>query len=759
MVFGSRARGGYGRNKKRKKIQLQPVHPQEADDPPAEENDVEMPDLKRRTVDYDSDDDQSFAGVEVDTSDSDPAVEDFMKEEHDIFGTDCVQRLSIAFCFVNKYQAEKDSKECPWDGKGGIIANIRKDLGLNPRCKVKYILEDVLNCQCAGTQYTGERRKHSDIKPGPKVIITTDSPEAQIVADSMEAGMSCRLAWHLVNEYRRQQELESLAFSAAYGLIARLKPKVKKVKQLKQGSNDETSCWAISRDQWVTQLLICYGKLTLTAEDFPDKVLPACFDSTKLRKYKEHGSFYIDEAHSKVAPGGDNCVGGSKKEGLTFPRDENGKLDLENGVHSKEQLSLMKCKFTEEVRMCFGVAKVIPLDENGAHLPEEGRRMRPFDYSRNNILTIKDYKAKMGEVIKRVKELPIGGKEWVIKGGEAGFIYRNDLVSALKGCGRVRVLALEKSNIHTVSDLAALNSMEQQNISQLTKENGHVSLTLLAKLCEQARTCRDEDRPADVDYRKAQNPYKEKYGDDCEKKISQSAAMRPFRCITELIEHVIAEGHRIFKGTTHEHDWVFYHDALSLMTAKDTKEWMCEKGYLERWILPQNGLLKDNPALKRFWDRPIGDSPELMPLDNTLNKDIHEAVIRHMAATMNLEDDDPRKFSMSTPKRGASAYLRVNDPVEGVAPTSERIIQDIDRVFDSMVLIRAKKGCVIDDASVRNGHRQEAAMVGREGGDRRGGARVRKLDKHDYKSQHWHRDAEEALQMKLEDVQKKVQIN
>jgi hypothetical protein len=28
------------------------------------------------------------------------------------------------------------------------------------------------------------------------------------------------------------------------------------------------------------------------------------------------------------------------------------------------------------------------------------------------------------------------------------------------------------------------------------------------------------------------------------------------------------------KGTTHEKDWVFYHDALSLMTANETMEWM-----------------------------------------------------------------------------------------------------------------------------------------------------------------------------------------
>ncbi len=77
-----------------------------------------------------------------------------------------------------------------------------------------------------------------------------------------------------------------------------------------------------------------------------------------------------------------------------------------------------------------------------------------------------------------------------------------------------------------------------------------------------------------------------------------------------------------------------------------------------------------------------------------------------------------------------------------------------------MLLIGAKKGCVIDAVSVRDGHCQEAVMVGRvNGGERRGGIRVRKLGKHDYKSQPWHRDAKEALQIKLECAQKKVRIN
>jgi hypothetical protein len=53
--------------------------------------------------------------------------------------------------------------------------------------------------------------------------------------------------------------------------------------------------------------------------------------------------------------------------------------------------------------------------------------------------------------------------------------------------------------------------------------------------------------------------------------------MSPFVCISEVVEHIVVETARIYKGTKKEDDWMFYHDALSLMTAKDTIKWMQEK--------------------------------------------------------------------------------------------------------------------------------------------------------------------------------------
>jgi hypothetical protein len=57
--------------------------------------------------------------------------------------------------------------------------------------------------------------------------------------------------------------------------------------------------------------------------------------------------------------------------------------------------------------------------------------------------------------------------------------------------------------------------------------------------------------------------------------------MSPYVCVTKMIEHIVAESALIFKGTKYEDSWVFYHDALSLMTAKETIMWMEEKGLHE----------------------------------------------------------------------------------------------------------------------------------------------------------------------------------
>ena len=86
------------------------------------------------------------------------------------------------------------------------------------------------------------------------------------------------------------------------------------------------------------------------------------------------------------------------------------------------------------------------------------------------------------------------------------------------------------------------------------------------------------------------------------------------------------------------------------MMAKATIKWMKEQDYYKYWILPFNDLHIAQPDLFAYVGCPVGNSPENMPWDTKLNRDLHEAVLRHVSMTFQLDKKCPEKFDMSTPK-------------------------------------------------------------------------------------------------------------
>jgi hypothetical protein len=262
--------------------------------------------------------------------------------------------------------------------------------------------------------------------------------------------------------------------------------------------------------------------------------------------------------------------------------------------------------------------------------------------------------------------------------------------------------------------------------------------------------------PAEVDYRLCADPYLAKYGPDRRiDEIKKSVTLSANVCITEMVKHIYDESELLFRGTPNENDWWFWHDALSLMTAKETVLWMKENGYYSRWLLPELDLYQDYPEVKRRYDgRPIGDTPEGMPLDNNLNQDLHTDVERQVAATLMLGEDDERKFSTSTPNRLTDAYLRV---WESVGPTPQRIVQDVLKVGPSWEDIWNNKGGYIQNVS-RDGKRKamldDATIVTTtmETKNSRGGARKRILPQDNYGDTRLHSDAQNALSERLEKI-------
>ena len=84
-----------------------------------------------------------------------------------------------------------------------------------------------------------------------------------------------------------------------------------------------------------------------------------------------------------------------------------------------------------------------------------------------------------------------------------------------------------------------------------------------------------------------------RYGEERWREIIRGTkGMKKYVSINQLVQHMYDKTGKVFKGTTHERTWKFYHNALSLMSAKECCLHMEQTGILKRWILPEEGLNK-----------------------------------------------------------------------------------------------------------------------------------------------------------------------
>ena len=113
---------------------------------------------------------------------------------------------------------------------------------------------------------------------------------------------------------------------------------------------------------------------------------------------------------------------------------------------------------------------------------------------------------------------------------------------------------------------------------------------------------------------------------------------------------------------------------------------MKEKNCFHRWLLPMNGLQDGTP----YDVRPVGKSPEFVPLDNSLNRYIlhslrfHCVLIRFLIDGEGADEEERNmRFSFSTPKEIARGLKRIWESKMGT-PSSARIIQDVDLALKAL---------------------------------------------------------------------------
>jgi predicted flap endonuclease-1-like 5' DNA nuclease len=468
-----------------------------------------------------------------------------------------------------------------------------------------------------------------------------------------------------------------------------------------------------------------------------DAPIPDCFDKEKMSKVTMYQIVWWDETHQvcKLATNGT-----AKKNQVRFLRDPTGKLDPKGTL--KDPHKELRVKYEKEVRLGLGCAATKCRSTDKI----EGKRCKAYCYSGKVVLTIKDYDERQDEEIKRVKNLK-GNNFWVVSRRRKGEFFLDDDVAVIAGIGKKIAERLRAEGLKTVEALAGLSD-EAIRVLAAKQEGSKLTPNILQKFRDLAKMSQNVNQPADLiqDHRQADNPYLSLYGEgEWEGKIKKSVTMSGYVSIADMIEFMVVESQRVMRGTYHEDDWFFYHDALSLMTATSTIEWMKKKDYLRRWLLPMNQLGADDKDLKAYMNRPVGNSPEMMPWDCSLNKDLKDAVMRHVCYTCHLPEDDERKFSLSTPKRGSYAFRRILEHEDG-EPSSKRILQDIAKVFQSMRRILEAKGTLITGIGDRRGRRalqQHSSKI-----NSRGGARYRQPEKDKVKWIHPHALA--AYELKLE---------
>ena len=155
-----------------------------------------------------------------------------------------------------------------------------------------------------------------------------------------------------------------------------------------------------------------------------------------------------------------------------------------------------------------------------------------------------------------------------------GWLYRNDKTMKVTRLGEKTFCRLVLQGVSTVAHMKALTD---NTIQMMESSDSKLKLEILSNWHQEAQTCLDKDAPACEDFRKAINPYEARFGEDNWMSAMKAAYhMSTFVCTTDMIEHIVKESAKVFEGTEHKDKWVFYHDALSLMTADATIAWIKE---------------------------------------------------------------------------------------------------------------------------------------------------------------------------------------
>jgi hypothetical protein len=167
-------------------------------------------------------------------------------------------------------------------------------------------------------------------------------------------------------------------------------------------------------------------------------------------------------------------------------------------------------------------------------------------------------------------------------------------------------------------------------------------------------------------------------------------------CVTNLMDHVVAESIKTYAGTPRANDFRIFHGGLSAWWEAGAQGHMTGLGMANRQIRNTTANVG-----ARYEFKIVGDSPEMhRGLDSHGFADLKASVMTHASYTSVYPDsDEPRRFNLGTP----AEVFRIIERAWAVAPTSKRICEDILMLPFVLEKILAAQDTTVEDRALRHG--------------------------------------------------------
>ena len=121
------------------------------------------------------------------------------------------------------WQAEEDQILLIADEHGQNISEVKRIHRDKKHKEINKVLQCYNNCLELGIDFDGEWKYFNG--RGRDYKISTESKEAAMIADALEAGNSIEMTVAILNDYQAEHHLELLGYSAVYSCYKRMKPK------------------------------------------------------------------------------------------------------------------------------------------------------------------------------------------------------------------------------------------------------------------------------------------------------------------------------------------------------------------------------------------------------------------------------------------------------------------------------------------------------------------------------------------------------